>query len=182
MELQGKRIAVLVADRYEDLELWYPVLRLREAGAEVVVVGTGAASYASKHGLPVQADASVEQVDAEDVDAIVIPSGPSAETFDAYPVISELVHAAMQHGKVVAAVVPAGQTIMATPHESDEQAHRLFSLQQDVVTDDGPFGDSAVIRQGSLIMARTPVDLLAFCRMIIEALAAPSTPAVGHAP
>jgi protease I len=62
MELKGKRVAVFAENNYEDLELWYPVLRLREAGADITIVGTGAQSYTSKHGYPVQADAKADAV------------------------------------------------------------------------------------------------------------------------
>ena len=76
MELEGKRVAVLAEDMYQELELWYPLLRLREAGAETFVVGTGSAdTHKSKLGYPVQVDVVANQVSAGDVDAVVIPGG-----------------------------------------------------------------------------------------------------------
>ena len=66
MDLAGKRIAILAENLYEDLELWYPVLRFREAGAEVVIVGAGATTYTSKHGYPVQPDTNADEVRAAD--------------------------------------------------------------------------------------------------------------------
>jgi protease I len=65
MQLHGKRVAMLAEANYEDLELWYPLLRLREAGAETFVVGTGSSgSYMSKHGYPVNVDAEADTVNA----------------------------------------------------------------------------------------------------------------------
>ena len=75
MELKGKHVAVLAEDLYEDLELWYPVHRFREAGAKVTVVGGGASRYSSKHGYPVTPDATAEKVSAADFDALIIPGG-----------------------------------------------------------------------------------------------------------
>jgi protease I len=72
MELEGKRVAILAENYYEDLELWYPMLRLREAGAEITIVGSGADQYTSKHGYPVKADTSAEKVRASDFDAVII--------------------------------------------------------------------------------------------------------------
>jgi hypothetical protein len=66
MELKGKHVAVLAEDLYEDLELWYPVHRFREAGAKVTIVGGGAGGYSSKHGYPVVPDATAEKVNAAD--------------------------------------------------------------------------------------------------------------------
>jgi protease I len=183
MELQGKRVVILVAEQYEDLEVWYPALRLREAGAEVAIVGTGAESYTSKHGLPIQADSTAEQVQPDDCDAIIIPSGLTAEIFVDNPAMTALVLTAIQQGKVVAATASAGRTVVAAHQEGDERARRFFEMQEDVVREAGPLEGSAVIRQGNLILARTPVDLLAFCRMIMAALAPPpaaSTTPVTH--
>ena len=74
-ELKGKRIAILVENLYEDLELWYPALRFREAGARVSIVGSGAEIYASKHGYPAKADITAGKAKAADFDAVVIPGG-----------------------------------------------------------------------------------------------------------
>jgi protease I len=175
MELQGKRVVVLVEDHYEDLELWYPTLRLREAGADVTLVGVGAAGYTSIHGIPVQVDTGAEQVHTEDFDAIVIPSGPTPEALGDHPALLGLVQAAIRQGKVVATTFSAGEAIVAAHDKGDESALRISTMNEDVVKDDtGLYKDSTVVRHGNLIMARTPVDLPAFCRMIIAALAEPA--------
>ena len=72
--LKGKRVAVLVEKFYEDLELWYPVLRLREAGCDVKIVGPKAGeTYASKHGYPAKSDVAASEVKAADFDAVDHP-------------------------------------------------------------------------------------------------------------
>jgi protease I len=179
MELQGKRVVLLLAEQYDDLEVWYPTLRLREAGAQVILVGTGATLYTSKHGLLIQADVSAEQVQLDDFDAIIIPGGTSAEAFVDNPAMTTLVQTAIQQGKLVAAMSTAGYAVAAHA-EGDERAQRFFGLQEDVLQEKGLMEDSAVIRQGNLIIARTPVELLAFCRMLIAALADPPTPPTTH--
>ena len=95
MELAGKRVAVLAENMYQELELWYPLLRMREAGAEAFVVGTGSAeTYTSKAGYPVQVDVVADQVQAADVDAVVIPGGYAPDLMRRYPAMVNLVREA----------------------------------------------------------------------------------------
>src|SRR5215813_2778003 len=80
MELKGKRAAVLVEQMYQEMEVWYPVYRLREAGCKVTLVGTEAgATYASKLGYPVKSEKSARDVSANDFDLLVIPGGYSPD-------------------------------------------------------------------------------------------------------
>ena len=72
--LKGKRVAIFAEDLYEDLELWYPLLRLQEEGAEVVVVGPGdAKEHHGKYGYPVAVDQAISEVDVKRFDAVVVP-------------------------------------------------------------------------------------------------------------
>ena len=76
MKLQGKRIAILAENMYQEMELWVPYYRFREEGAEVKIVGAGGAkSYTSKHGYPVNVDVQAEQAKAVEFDAVVVPGG-----------------------------------------------------------------------------------------------------------
>jgi protease I len=115
--LNGRRIIVLAEDMFEDLELWYPVLRLREEGAEVVIAGTGAPSYKGKNGLPVSADTSADKVSAADFDAVVIPGGYAPDRLRRYPAVLSLVRDMFERGRVVprsrhAAWVPISAGVM----------------------------------------------------------------------
>src|SRR2546422_11501674 len=109
MDLAGKRVAVLAEDHYENLELWYPVLRLREAGAQVTIVGPKAGeSYKSKEGYPAKADLSMDDARASDFDAVIVPGGYAPDRMRRHPAMLRLVREAFQAGKVVAAILPAG--------------------------------------------------------------------------
>jgi protease I len=177
MELRGKQVAILVEDTYEDLELWYPTLRLREAGADVTIVGPEACTYTSTHGIPVQADTSADQVQADNFDALVIPGGSVADALSQHTAMLALLREAIRQGKVVATIFQEGRALAAAHDEYDQKVAELSGMQGKGPQDEKPYEDSAVIREGNLIRARTPVDLPAFCRMIIAALSAPSTPA-----
>ena len=108
-ELAGVRVAILAETLYEDLELWYPYYRLREAGADVFVVGSGSAeTYQSKHGYPVTVDAEADTVTASQFDAVIIPGGYSPDHMRRHPSMVKLVREAHEQGKIVAAICHAG--------------------------------------------------------------------------
>jgi protease I len=171
MELAGKRVAVLAENMYQELELWYPLLRLREAGAETFVVGTGSAeTYTSKAGYPVQVDAVADQVQAADVDAVVIPGGYAPDLMRRYPAMVNLVRETFEQGKVVAAICHAGWMLASAGIASGRRATCFFSIKDDLVHAGATYVDAEVVRDGNLITSRIPADLPAFCRTIIEAL------------
>jgi protease I len=171
MELEGKRVAILAENMYQELELWVPLLRLREAGAETFVVGTGSAdTYTSKHGYPVQVDVVADQVKAADLDAVVIPGGYAPDLMRRYPAMVNLVREAFDLGKVVAAICHAGWMLASADIVIGRNATCFYSIKDDLVNAGANYLDAEVVRDGNLITSRTPLDLPAFCRTIIEAL------------
>jgi protease I len=170
MELSGKRIGILIENLYEDLELLYPLFRLREAGADVTIVGGGEEVYRSKHGYPVKADIEAERADAGDFDAIVIPGGYSPDHMRRHPAMVSLVRDAFGQGKVVAAICHAGWMLASAGILRGKRATGFFSIKDDMVNAGALYEDKEVVRDGNLITSRRPDDLPAFCRTIIEAL------------
>lgn len=171
MELTGKRIAILAEDLYEDLELWYPVLRFREAGAEVTIIGSGSETYASKHGYPVQADMSAENARAAAFDAVVIPGGYAPDHMRRQPAMVDFVREAVEQDKIVAAICHAGWMLASAGVVRGRRVTCFSSIKDDMVNAGGQYEDSEVVRDGNLITSRMPDDLPAFCRTIGEALA-----------
>jgi protease I len=171
MDLKGKRVAVLAENMYQELELWYPLLRLREAGAETFVVGTGSAdTYTSKHGYPVQVDMVADQVSAKDVDAVVVPGGYAPDLMRRYPAMVRLVRQAFEQGKVVAAICHAGWMLASADVLKGKQATCFFAIKDDLIHAGATYVDAEVVRDGNLITSRMPSDLPAFCCTIIQAL------------
>lgn len=170
MQIQGKRVAVLAENFYEDLELWYPVLRLKEAGAEVTVVAPAAATYTSKHGYPVKADLAADQARAADFDAVVIPGGYAPDHMRRSPAMVNLVRDAAREGKVVAAICHAGWMLASAGIVKGKRVTCYFSIKDDVINAGGQYEDAEVVQDGKLITSRQPDDLPAFCRAIISAL------------
>ena len=171
MELTGKRVAVLAEDFYEDLELWYPLLRLREAGAETFVVGTGTKEeYSSKYGHPVKVDLTADQVSAAEVNAIVVPGGYAPDKMRRYPAVLNLVRDAFEQGKVVAAICHAGWVLVSAGILKGKRVTSVPAIKDDMANAGATWLNEEVVRDGNLITSRTPADLPAFCRTIIAAL------------
>jgi len=171
--LEGKRVAVLAENMYEDLELWYPLLRLREAGAEVTVVApTAGATYKSKHGLEVKADLSAEDAKAEQFDAVVIPGGFAPDYMRRSEAMVRFVRDANDEGKIVAAICHAGSMLVSAKVLMGKTVTCYKSIKDDVINAGGKYVDRAVVRDGDLITSRVPDDLPAFCSEIISALKA----------
>lgn len=169
--LVGRTVAVLAEDLYEDLELWYPVLRLREEGAQVIIAGTGKSEYVGKNGYPLKVDTSVDQLSAAELDAVVIPGGYAPDRLRRYPAVLELVREALAKGKVVAAICHAAWVPISAGIMKGRRATCFFAIKDDVINAGALYQDAEVVRDGNLITSRQPSDLGAFCREIIAALA-----------
>lgn len=172
MQLQGKRVGMLVEQQYQDLEVWYPALRLREAGARVLFIGTGSApSYTGKHGYPVTADTTATKVDIKRLDALVIPGGWAPDFLRRDPATVELVSRMFKTGKLVAAICHAGWLLASAKVLQGKTVTAFGAIQDDVVNAGARFVDQEVVVDGNLITSRKPDDLPAFCRAIIQYLA-----------
>jgi len=170
MELTGKRIAILIEDMYNEFEFWYPYYRMKEAGASVTVVGTGAKEYHSKIGLPAPGGLSAETVSSADFDAVIVPGGYAPDRMRRSPAMLKLVKDCFNRGKVVAAICHAGWVLVSAGILKGKKATCVSAIKDDVVNAGANYVDQEVVRDGHLITSRTPDDLPAFCREIIAAM------------
>jgi protease I len=171
INLKGKRAAVLVEKFYEDLELWYPVLRLREAGCDVKIVGPKAGeTYESKHGYPARAEVAAGDIRASDLDAVIIPGGYSPDHMRRHPAMVDLVTQAAQMGKVVAAICHGPWMLCSARCLSGRKVTGFFAIRDDVVNAGGIWEDAPCVRDGHIVTSRTPEDLPAFMQGIFAAM------------
>ena len=173
--IKGRRVAVLVEKLYEDLELWYPVLRLREAGCAVTIVGPKAGeTYASKHGYPAKSDTAASDVTAGHFDAIVIPGGYSPDHMRRHKPMVDLVAEAARQGKVVAAICHGPWMLCSAKCLRGRRVTGFFAIRDDVENAGGIWEDAACVHDGNLVTSRTPDDLPAFMQGVFAALAEPA--------
>ena len=171
MKLEGKRVAVLVENLYEDLEGWYPVLRLREEGAEVVVVGPEKNKiYHGKHGYPMRSDASSREVAGDAFDAVVVPGGYAPDMMRREKTMVDFLAAAFSGGKIVAGICHAGWMLISAGAVKGRAVTGFYAIKDDLVNAGANFVDGEVVVDGNLVTSRKPDDLPAFLRAVIELL------------
>jgi protease I len=171
MELKGMRVAALVEEIYEDQELWYPVLRLREAGAEVKIIGPKAGEiYKSKHGYPAKADLGMDDANAGDFDALVIPGGFAPDRMRRYPAMLSFVRAMDEAKKPIAFICHAGWVPISAGIVRGRTVTSVSAIKDDLVNAGATWVDQEVVVDGHLITSRTPPDLPAFAREIVKML------------
>jgi len=167
------KVAILVEDLYEDLELWVPLFRLREAGHAPVLVGPQAGkTYTSKHGYPARADLAAEDARAPDLGGVVIPGGYAPDRMRRHPPMVALVRELHAQGKLVAAICHGGWMLASADVVRGRRCTGFFSIADDLKNAGARFEDAEVVRDGNLVTSRTPDDLPAFCRTLLEVLGA----------
>src|SRR5205085_4439957 len=171
MELQGKRAAVLVEQMYQEMEVWYPIYRLREAGCKVTLVGPEAGeTYPSKLGYPVKSDKAARDVKADDFDALVIPGGYAPDHMRRCEPMIWLVSAMAEQDKIIAAICHGAWMLCSTQALKGRKATCFFAIKDDVINAGARYVDAEVIRDGNIITSRKPDDLPAFMQTLIQAV------------
>ena len=170
-ELQGRRAAVLVEQMYQEMEVWYPVYRLREAGCRVTLVGPeGGQTYPSKLGYPAKSDKAAKEVSADDFDILIIPGGYAPDHIRRHEAMIRLTSTMAEQGKVIAAICHGPWLLCSTQALKGRRATCFFSIKDDVINAGASYVDAEVVRDGNLITSRKPDDLPAFLQAIVQAV------------
>lgn len=169
MKITKKKVAILVEDLYQELEVWYPLLRLREAGVNVIVVGTGTKKvYLSKLGYEIKVD--IEAKNVKDIDGIIIPGGYAPDRLRRYEAVNKLVYNAFRKKKVVAAICHGAWVLVSAKVLKGKKVTCFKAIKDDVINAGGKYIDKEVVVDSNLITSRKPEDLPAFMKAIIKAL------------
>ncbi len=171
--LQGKRILMFVGEIYEDLEVWYPKLRLIEAGAEVVLAGPEAGvTYAGKHGYPCVSDAAIRDVKASDFAGLIVPGGFMPDKLRRDPQVLDIVRAFHDSKKLIAAVCHGGWIPISAGVYRGVRVTGSPGIKDDLVNAGAIWEDAPVVIDRHFVSSRKPDDLPDFCRGILQVLAA----------
>lgn len=171
MALSDRTVLLLAADDFEDMELLYPLYRLREEDVRVTLAGLDEHPVRGKKGHgPVTVDTTVEQVSAADYDAIVIPGGYAPDRLRRSQAVLELVRAFDAAGKPVAFICHAGWVPISAGIIKGRRATSVSAIKDDMVNAGADWADEATVVDGTLISARTPADLGPWMKALLHAL------------
>ncbi|MFQ6114713.1 MAG: type 1 glutamine amidotransferase domain-containing protein [bacterium] len=166
--LKGKKILFFVHELYEDLELWYPKLRLIEEGAEVVVSAPEMKEYQGKHGYRCMPDTTVDKVETSEYDGLVIPGGFAPDKLRRYQRVLEIVREFDQANKMVAFICHAGWVPISAKILKGRRATSVSAIKDDMTNAGVQYSDEAVVIDGNLISSRHVNDLPDFGLAIVK--------------
>lgn len=171
MDLQSAKILQLVHDAFEDLELWYPVLRLREEGVQVDLAGANPGhTYAGKHGVPAVTDISFKDADPRQYDGILVPGGWAPDKLRRYPKVLDLIRHMDEEKKMIGEICHAGWVLISAGILEGRKVTSTPGIKDDMMNAGAEWSDTAVVRDGHLISSRQPPDLPVYMRTMIEYL------------
>lgn len=170
MRLQGKKIAILVAEGVEDLEYYVPLMRLQEEGAQVLTAALDLQPVRGKNGLLIAPDTKIESLKADELFALVVPGGWAPDKLRRYAVVTELVRKMDAARKPVGIICHGGLIAISAGIVKGRRAAGSLGIRDDVLNAGGTWVDEAAFREGNLVWGRVVADIPAFCRELVALL------------
>lgn len=171
MNLQDRTMAILVAEGVEDLEYYVPLMRLQEEGAHVFTAGLDLKPIHGKNGLQITPDATIESLNADDLDGLVIPGGWAPDKLRRYDVVKNLVRDMNSASKVVGIICHAGLVaISAGIIRPGQPATGSLGIKDDLINAGAVWTDEAAFRDRNQVWGRVVADIPDFCRELVMAL------------
>ncbi len=171
MSLEGKKVAILTENGFEDLELHYPRLRLIEEGAEVVVATPDGRDRESKHGYPARADAKISELNPEEFSGLVVPGGlANPDKLRTDKDALDFIRKISEEGKTVAAICHGPWVLVSAGIMKGKKATCYHTIIDDLKNAGAEHLDKEVVADGNIITSRMPDDLPAFMREVIKSL------------
>ncbi|MFW6150212.1 MAG: type 1 glutamine amidotransferase domain-containing protein [Chloroflexota bacterium] len=172
MTLDGKKVAVLAEEDFEDSELTEPLEAMKQAGAQVTIVGSGSKKsyHGKKEKTAVDVDVTADSVQGDEFDAVIVPGGYAPDKMRLHPPMVEFVRKAHQEGKLIAAICHGPQLLISADIVRGRRMTSWPSVAVDLKNAGVNWVDEPVVQDGNLITSRKPADLKQFNEAIIKFL------------
>ncbi|MGP4062651.1 type 1 glutamine amidotransferase domain-containing protein [Halobacillus litoralis] len=172
MRLENKKVIALVSKDFEDLELWYPLLRLQEEGAVVHLVGEEAGvEYPGKYGVPATSDYAFNDVDPADYDGVLVPGGWSPDKLRRYDKVIEIIRHMDENRKPIGQICHAGWVLISAGILKGRKVTSTPGIKDDMTNAGATWYDEAVVQDEHLVSARRPPDLPPYAKAFADLLA-----------
>lgn len=165
-----KTIAILVGPDYEDLEVWYPKLRLEAAGCLAPLVGPAGATFKGKHGYPAPVEIAIDGLKAADLAGVLAPGGWAPDKIRRDPKALELVRDVHATGGLVATICHGPWILISAGIVRGRRMTSTVGIRDDLVNAGAVWVDEAVVVDGNVISSRVPKDLPAFGEALVSFL------------
>lgn len=166
--LYGKKVAILAGPDYEDLELHYPLLRFKEEGADVKVIGSKKEEVRGKHGLSIVPDMSIDEAYDKDFDILIIPGGWAPDRLRRDRRFVDFVKRLSDKGAIIGAICHGPQLLISAKLLKNKKVTCVLGIKDDVINAGAEYIDEPVVVDGNIVTSRVPDDLPYFCKTIIE--------------
>lgn len=170
-------VLILVGPEYEDLEVWYPKLRLEEAGYAAPLAGIGEPRYVGKHGYPCTVDVTVGDVDPATLAGVLAPGGWAPDKLRRHAEVLECVRQVHAAGRVVATICHGPWILISAGIVRGRRLASSLGIVDDVRNAGAEWVDAGVVVDGNIVSARVPKDLPEFGAALVRALDAQLEPA-----
>lgn len=167
----AKTILTFVDDIYEDLELWYPLLRLQEAGYTTRIAAHEIKNYKGKHGYPATSDLLLKDAKSQDFAGLLVPGGFMPDKLRRDAKVLSLTREFFEQGKLVAFICHGGWIPISAGVYRGIRVTGSPGIQDDLINAGARWEDAAVVVDRHFVSSRKPDDLPDFCRGILQVMA-----------
>jgi len=160
---------IFVENLYQELELWYPLLRLKEEGMETKLIGTGSSDlYTGRNGFPAKPEMTASSISTRDFDGMIIPGGFAPDYLRRYPAVIHLVKEAFQQGKLIGALCHAPSVLISADIIRGKRITGNHAIRDDIMNAGGEFVDVQTVVDGNILTAQGPNDLPVFMKEVLN--------------
>lgn len=168
--LSGKTIGVFVAEGFEDLEFWVPVMRLQEEGARTLIIGSKLEEVTAKHCLTARPEVVAKEVKSASLDGLVIPGGWAPDKLRRDEDILRITREVHEAGKVIGVICHGGWVAASAEIVKGMRVTGSRGIRDDMVHAGATWVDEPAFRSGNLVWGRVVEDIPAFLRELVAAL------------